>query len=162
MGTNIKAATRIMDAARHLVRALAGSARAVEARTGISGAQLFIMSQLGNSENPLSVGELANLTFTHQSTVSGVVSALVARGLVTRRPARDDARRVEVTLTPAGRSLLAHAPVTAQTQLVRGLGRLDAPTRAVLADALERWLAESGLGGHPAPLFFEPDAAGSR
>ena len=120
------------------------------------------MSQLGNSDNPLSVGELANLTFTHQSTVSGVVSALVARGLVTRRPARDDARRVEVTLTAAGRSLLATAPVTVQTQLVRGLGRLDASTRAVLADALELWLAESGLGGHPAPLFFEPDAAGSR
>jgi len=157
MGTNVKSTARIMDATRHLVRAIAGSARAVEARSGISGAQLFILSQLDGSEHPLSVGELASRTFTHQSTVSGVVGALVARGLVTRRPAPDDARRVDVALTSAGRSLLAHAPTTVQTQLLRGLGRLNAATRAVLADALEAWLEEAGLGGEPAPLFFEPD-----
>ena len=161
MGTNIKSSARIMDATRHLVRAIAGSARAVEARSGISGAQLFILSQLDGSAGPLSVGELATRTFTHQSTASGVVSALVARGLVTRRPARDDARRVEVALTAAGRLLLSEAPTTVQTQLIRGLARLDAPTRAALADALEAWLTESGLGGDVAPLFFEPDRPAS-
>src|SRR3954464_6462479 len=162
MGTNTKSSARIMDATRHLVRAIAGSARAVESRSGISGAQLFILSQLDGSESPLSVGELATRTFTHQSTVSGVVSALVARGLVTRKHARDDARRVEVALTTSGRTLLAHAPTTVQAQLVRGLGRLDAATRAGLAEGLELWLAEAGLGGEVAPLFFEPDGAESR
>ena len=144
-----------MEATRHLVRAIAGSARAVEASSGISGAQLFLLGQLDGAEGPLSVGELAELTFTHQSTVSGVVSALVARGLVTRRPAPEDARRVDISLTASGRSLLAHAPITVQSQLIRGLGRLDHDARAALADALEAWLAECGLGGQPAPLFFE-------
>lgn len=151
-----------MDATRHLVRAVAGSARAVETRSGISGAQLFMLSQLDGSADPLSVGELAARTFTHQSTVSGVVSALLARGLVTRRPARDDARRVDVALTASGRALLAEAPTTVQTQLIRGLARLDAGTRAALADGLEAWLAESGLGGEFPPLFFEPDHVASR
>src|SRR6476646_2425671 len=151
MGTNIKSSARIMEATRHLVRAVAGSARAVEARSGISGAQLFILSQLDGSDDPLSVGELATRTFTHQSTVSGVVSALVACGYVTRRPARDDARRVEVSLTTAGRALLADAPTTVQTQLIRGLSRLDAATRTALADGLDAWIVESGLGGDVAP-----------
>ncbi len=158
MGTNIKTAARVMDAARHLVRALAGSARAVESRSGISGAQLFILRQLASADGPLSVGELAELTLTHQSTVSGVVTRLVERRLVTRTPAADDARRVAVALTPRGRSLLADAPPTVQTQLVSGLARLAPARRAVLADTLEEWLEASGLGGEPAPLFFEHDA----
>ncbi len=144
-----------MDAVRHLVRALSTSARAVQAHTGISGAQLFILRQLAGTERPLSVNELADLTLTHQSTVSGVVTRLVERDLVTRVPAADDARRVEVALTARGRDLLVDAPPTAQTELVGGLARLAPAQRAALADALETWVAAAGLGGEPASLFFE-------
>ncbi|CAN5314623.1 hypothetical protein BH09GEM1_BH09GEM1_32350 [soil metagenome] len=157
MGTNVKSAARVMDASRRLVRALAGSARAIEAGTGISGAQLFILRQLAGAEQPLSVSELADLTLTHQSTVSGVVSRLVERGLVTRTPASDDARRVEVAITRAGRRLLADAPLTVQTQLVSGLARLGEARRDILANVLDAWLDASGLAGEPAHLFFEHD-----
>lgn len=147
-----------MDASRRLVRALAGSARAIEARSGISGAQLFILRQLAGAEHPLSVSDLAELTLTHQSTVSGVVSRLVERKLATRTHATDDARRVEIALTRSGRALLAGAPLTVQTQLVEGLARLGEARRDVLAGALEAWLTKSGLSAEPAPLFFERDA----
>jgi DNA-binding MarR family transcriptional regulator len=151
-----------MDAARKLVRALAGSARAVEARSGISGAQLFILRQLAGVDGPLSVNELAELTLTHQSTVSGVVTRLVERRLVTRTPSSDDARRVEIALTTRGRALLAVAPATVQTQLVSGLARLTASQRTVLADALEAWLDAAGLRDEPSPLFFEADEPEAR
>jgi DNA-binding MarR family transcriptional regulator len=146
-----------MDAARKLVRALAGSARAVEARSGISGAQLFILRQLSGVDGPLSVNELAERTLTHQSTVSGVVTRLVERRLVTRTPSSDDARRVEIALTTRGRALLAIAPPTVQTQLVSGLARLTASQRTALADSLEAWLDAAGLRDEPSPLFFEAD-----
>ncbi len=146
-----------MDASRRLVRALAGAARAIEARSGISGAQLFVLRQLAGAEQPLSVNELAELTLTHQSTVSGLVSRLVERALVTRTPASEDARRVAVALTRSGRALLADAPLTVQTQLVSGLARLGQARRDILADALEVWLADSGLSDEPAPPFFERD-----
>lgn len=146
-----------MDAARHLVRALAGSARAIHARTGISGAQLFILRQLAGADGPLSVNELAELTLTHQSTVSGVVTRLVERRLVTRAPSLEDARRASITLTARGRRLVDAAPATVQTQLVSGLARLTASQRSALADTLEAWLEASGLGGELAPLFFEGD-----
>lgn len=157
MGTNANDATRVMDATRHLVRALAGSARTVETETGITGAQLFILRQLADADGPLSVNELAARTLTHQSTVSGVVGRLVAGRLVTRAPAPDDARRVAVSLAARGRRLLASAPPSVQTQLVTGLARLTAAERLALADLFEAWLAEAGLGGEPAPLFFEAD-----
>jgi DNA-binding MarR family transcriptional regulator len=157
MGTNVKSAARIMDASRRLVRALAGSARAIEARTGISGAQLFMLRQLAGAGQPLSVSELAELTLTHQSTVSGLVSRLVERGHVTRTPAADDARRVEVALTNSGRELLTDAPLTVQTQLVSGLARLGPARRDLLADVLEAWLVEAGLSEEPVLPFFERD-----
>ena len=144
-----------MDAVRHLVRALSASARAVEHSTGISGAQLFLLRQLADTGTPLSVNELAERTRTHQSTVSGVLTRLVARRLVTRTTAPDDARRVAITLTARGRALAADAPPTAQTQILHGLTAIPATERARLADTLEAWLEASGLGGEPAPLFFE-------
>jgi DNA-binding MarR family transcriptional regulator len=157
MGTNIKDGTRVMDATRHLVRALAGASRAIQASSGISGAQLFVLRQLAGAEGPLSVNELAELTLTHQSTVSGVVTRLVERRLVSRTPAAEDARRMSIALTPRGRALVASAPATVQTHLVIGLTHLTAAQRSALADGLEAWLAAAGLGGDAAPLFFESD-----
>jgi DNA-binding MarR family transcriptional regulator len=161
MGTNT-IDTRIMDAVRHLVRALSASARAVERSTGISGAQLFILRQLADADAPLSVNELAERTFTHQSTVSGVLASLVRRRLVTRTRAPDDARRMEIALTGRGRTLVREAPPSAQTQILRGLAAIPATERIRLADTLDAWLAASGLGGDPAPLFFERERAPSR
>lgn len=155
MGTNTNTAARAMNAARRLVRALSTSARAVEERSGISGAQLFILRQLAGAQTPLSVNELADLTLTHQSTVSGVVSRLVGRRLVTRRPSADDARRLEIALSAQGHALLAAAPPTVQTQLIEGLARLAPAQRVALADALEAWLSAAGIDDKPAPLFFE-------
>ncbi len=144
-----------MDATRHIVRALSTAARTIQAKSGISGAQLFILRQLAQAHGPLSVNELAALTLTHQSTVSGVVTRLVQRRLATRSSAADDARRVAITLSAKGRRLVSDAPPTVQTQLVEGLARLGPAQRAALADALDAWLHEAGLGGEPPPLFFE-------
>ena len=54
-----------------------------------------------------------------------VVSRLVESRLVTRTAARGDARRLSISLTPAGRALLRKAPEAAQTQLVEGLRSLS-------------------------------------
>ncbi|MDB4888091.1 MAG: MarR family transcriptional regulator [Gemmatimonadetes bacterium] len=151
-----------MVAARRLVRALSRSARAVEASSGISGAQLFILRQLATVDRPLSVNELAALTFTHQSTVSAILNLLVERRLVTRTPASDDARRMVIALTARGRALTDSAPPTVQTQLVDGLARLPAAQRDSLADGLEAWLDAAGLSGEAAPLFFEHEPAAGR
>src|SRR5579885_2556290 len=73
----------VVDALRRLVRELRDSARLAQGRTAITGAQLFVLRALA-AEPGLSINELAERTMTHQSSVSVVVSRLVARGLVTR------------------------------------------------------------------------------
>ncbi len=146
-----------MNAARRLVRALAGSARAVETRTRISGAQLFVLRTLSENTTAISVNELAEQTLTHQSTVSGVLTRLVERKLVRRTRAVDDARRNDVAITAKGLSLLKSAPSTVQTQLVAGLARMSHAQRDALADAMEAWLEAAGLADTNAGMFLEHD-----
>jgi CO/xanthine dehydrogenase Mo-binding subunit len=80
-----------LDCLRRIVRALQRSHREAETRLGVSGAQLLILQVLAGAPE-LSVTELAERTFTHQSTVSTVVDRLVSRGLVKRERAAGDGR----------------------------------------------------------------------
>ncbi|MFE8602925.1 MarR family winged helix-turn-helix transcriptional regulator [Archangium violaceum] len=150
-----------MDAIRRIVRMLRVSARASEGLVGISGAQLFVLQQLAES-GPCSINELAERTLTHQSSVSVVVSRLIERELVSRRPSEEDGRRVEVSLTPEGRELLRTAPPMAQVQLIAGLRRLESGQRAALAGGLTALVRELGLDAEAAPLFFEDEAPAKR
>lgn len=146
----------VMDAIRRIVRMLRVSARASERLVGISGAQLFVMQQLADA-GPCSIGELAERTLTHQSSVSVVVSRLIERGLVTRRASEADARRAEVALSPSGRTLLRRAPPMAQAHLIAGLGRMEASERSALAQGLAALVREIGADAQAPTLFFEDE-----
>ena len=128
-------AQEILDSVRQIVRALRESGRSAERKVGLSGAQLFVLEKLADGR-ALSLNELAERTLTHQSSVSVVVSRLVGRRLVTRTVSPEDARRVVLTLTPAGRALLARAPEAAQARLVEGLRRLPPREARSLARGL--------------------------
>src|SRR5438034_4949060 len=93
----------VLDCVRRIVQTLRVSGRAAEQRVGLTGAQLFVLRQLAAAEGPLSVNELAERTFTHQSSVSVVVHKLETRGLVRRLRSPDDARRMQLSPTPAGK-----------------------------------------------------------
>ena len=147
----------VLDAFRHIVRELRVSSRAAEAHVGLSAAQLFALHRMADGP-ALSVGELAERTFTHQSSVSVVVRRLVERRLVARRVSRADGRRVELMLTPAGRALLRRAPAAAQERLIAALNRLSGAERHRLARLLSRVVREMGAGGGVAGMFFEEDA----
>ncbi|WP_375768349.1 MarR family transcriptional regulator [Archangium gephyra] len=151
----------ILDGIRRLVRLLRVSARASEGLVGISGAQLFVLQQLAEA-GPCSINALAERTFTHQSSVSVVVSRLIERGLVSRRPSEEDGRRVEVSLAPEGRELLRTAPPMAQVQLIAGLRELEPAQRAALAGGLTALVRGLGLDAETAPLFFEDEAPSRR
>src|SRR3954469_12090924 len=98
-------ARRVLNALRHIVRSLRISSRNAEQRVGLSGAQLFVLQCLSR-QSPCSVNELSARTATDQSSVSVVVSRLVASGHVKRSASKVDRRSVELSLTAAGAALL--------------------------------------------------------
>ncbi len=147
-----------LDAIRRLIRALGESARVAQGRTGISGAQLFVVRVLAAQPGGLSINELAERTMTHQSSVSVVVTRLAARGLVARSPSPEDRRRQIVTLTPRGRALHRTAPAVAQEMLVDAIRALAPARRRALATSLRALIDALGLPDQAAaPMFFEEE-----
>jgi DNA-binding MarR family transcriptional regulator len=150
---------RAMNALRSVVRALRVNTRSIELKMGMSLAQLFVLQQLADRPSD-SLNDLAERTATHQSSVSVVVRRLVERGLVVRTPSAADKRRIEIDVTPAGRALLAEAPITIQQQLIEGLGTFPVERQVQLADLLEQWLRTSGVDLAAPPMIGEEEGEG--
>ena len=145
---------QVVDGLRRIVRALHESHRRAEQRWQLSAAQLLVLQRLAEAPT-LSVNELADRTFTHQSTVSVVVARLVNRGLVRRGRADDDARRAELALTGAGRALLRRAMSSAQAQLFDALDAMSSARLRVIAAGIDDVVSALGVGAEPAGMFFE-------
>lgn len=148
------ASRRAMDALRRLVSALRTSGVAAAGDLGISVAQLFALRVVGGRSG-ISMGELAERTLTSPSAVSEVVARLVAHGLVEREHDPADHRRVLLRLTPAGRTHFTRLDTTLPERLVGALARMDPDQRTSLADAMEDWVTESGLGDVAPSMFGE-------
>jgi DNA-binding MarR family transcriptional regulator len=147
---------RILDSVRRLVRMLRVSDRQAQAELGISGAQLFVLIELGRTPS-LSLNDLALRTLTDQSSVSVVVTRLVEAGLITRDRDTRDARRLVLNLTRSGRALLQHAPPVAQQRLLAVFDRLSDEERRQFADTFEEIVDHVGGDDGPAPMLFEDD-----
>ena len=146
---------QILDAIRRIVRALRISSRFSEKALGLSSAQLYVLQKLGETDGS-SINELAERTLTHQSSVSAVVSKLVARRLAFRCKSRQDARRAEISLTPKGLALIRRAPQQPiQERLIAAIETLPNAGRKSLARSIISVVRAAGIGDGPVPLFFE-------
>ncbi len=140
---------------RALIAGLSASARTVERRTGITNAQLFLLQALA-ADGPRSLGALAELARTHDSTVSVVIGRLQRAGLVTREKAPDDRRRVVIRVTGAGRRLVRRAPVAPMTRLLGAMTSLPPKEIRSLEAGLAPLLSRLGITWAGSPLLFEP------
>lgn len=139
---------------RRILRALRLAAQETQRSTGISAAQLFVLSALADGA-PASLVELAERTMTDRSSVSVVVDRLVASGYATRHMSADDRRRAAVRITASGRAAIARAPRSPMAVLVGGLKALPTSRRRALARELEALIAAMGLSDEPAAMLFE-------
>ena len=146
--------SRAINALRRMVRGLRAAAETVERDLKVSAAQLFVMTELSQSPEQ-SVKDLAAVTMTTHSTVSQVVSQLLAKGLVTRTVDPADARRSVLRLTRQGLTLLRRSPRAIQQDLIEGFLKLRASERRSLANGLEKWLDASGMGSVPSSMLFD-------
>ncbi|MGH9421169.1 MAG: MarR family winged helix-turn-helix transcriptional regulator [Thermoanaerobaculia bacterium] len=152
---------RILDSIRRLVRLLRVSDRQAQSDLGVSGAQLFVLTEIGKTP-ALSLGELATRTRTDQSSVSVVVTRLVEAGLITRDRDERDARRLVLHLTRAGRAMLQKAPVVAQERLLSIVDRMPVDELRSFADTFEEIVNSVGAEDGPAPMLFEEEPARKR
>jgi len=86
----------------------------------------------------LTSAELARNAFVTPQSMGDLVTALERRDLVTRHRDPRHARRLLISLTPAGQDLLARVEPQVRELEERMLGGLAAPERAALRDYLNR------------------------
>lgn len=117
-----------------------------EAGAGLSPSQTAALATI-ERHGPLTPSELANRERVQRPTVTRVLGRLEEDGLVQRAADPDDRRCSLVSISPAGRELLAAARTRKDLYLVTRLESLDAEDRATLdraAAILERMLQEGG------------------
>ena len=122
-------------------RAAARLAKAVEKAVGevdLTLPQYRMLAHLASGTAAASV--LAGTLAVSRPSLTALADGLVARGLVERRAAADDRRRVDHVLTDAGRDALAAADGAVQHRLDGLLRHLPRASRRRAAEGLALWL----------------------
>lgn len=92
---------RVLWAVHH---GLAATSKKMGAELGVTGPQRLVIRIVGRSPG-ISAGELAEILHVHPSTLTGILSRLVERGLIQRKSDTADARRALFSLTAKGRRI---------------------------------------------------------
>lgn len=130
----------VLVALRRIIRAIDLRSRSLVTRYGLTGPQLTVLKQLA-SGGGVSVGELARAIHLSQATVTGILDRLAKRELVWRERSTKDRRRVQVSLTEAGREFLADAPSLLQEEFTEQFESLEDWEQTQILSAIQRIVA---------------------
>jgi DNA-binding MarR family transcriptional regulator len=123
-------AARWHGLAIHLLRAV----RREDAKAGLSGPRLSALSVIVFG-GPVTLSELAAAEQVRPPTMSRMVDALEADGLVRRVADREDRRRVRLVATPNGARLLKAGRKRRVARIAAPIGALAADDRRILDQA---------------------------
>jgi DNA-binding MarR family transcriptional regulator len=113
---------------------------------GVTGPQRVVIRLVGRFPG-ISAGELADLLHLHPSTLTGILSRLLDRELVSRDSDPLDARRALFKLTAEGRKLDQTKTGTVEAAVRKAIAKVPASRLEAAREVLEH-IAES-LGGEP-------------
>jgi DNA-binding MarR family transcriptional regulator len=126
-----------LDDFMRAIRTARGRFNRAPVKAELSASQFHLLEPLAQTSGPMPMCALAEAADVASPTATRMLDGLVRRGLAERaRPAEGDRRRVEITLTPAGRKLVAakrEQIVQAREEVFR---RLSPNERAAAAELL--------------------------
>jgi DNA-binding MarR family transcriptional regulator len=135
MLTNVDPAVALADRLRLSIGRLARRLRQ-RSMGGLTPSQRSVLSSLSRM-GPSTLGAVAEAEGISAPSTSGIVSRLVEKELVARRPHPDDGRCMLVELTAAGAAELERGRRERTADLAQRLRDLDDRDRAVLAEAAD-------------------------
>lgn len=128
---------RTLKAIRRIIRAVDSFSHRLESQHGVTVPQLSCLVHIAAS-GPLSLTDLATAVEISPSTAVGIVDRLVRKGLATRIRSEVDRRRVLITASPKGQTLVHVSPSPMQDRLASALDRLPEIEQAAITLSLER------------------------
>ena len=125
----------LADGVARLRRALRRGARVASPGNPLAVAQLELLSVV--AEHPgARPGQLARLLHMRPNTVTTIVNALTAQGMISRSTPQGDRRTIELTITDAGQQAVHAWQATNAAVLHLALSTLPAQQRRALAAAV--------------------------
>jgi DNA-binding MarR family transcriptional regulator len=127
----------VLVSLRRIIRATDLHSRRLGKQTGLTTPQLVVMRAI---EGPGSstVSAISREVSLSQATVTNILNRLQSHGLVRRKRSAHDRRRVDVSLTAAGRKILQHAPEPLQEEFIARFGALEMWEQHQIVAALQR------------------------
>jgi len=128
---------RILQALRRIIRAVDIHSYKLASQHRITGPQLACLLAVKES-GPLTGANLAKKVYLSPSTLVGIVDRLEEKGLVRRQRDSKDRRQVHISITAAGKRLVAEAPSLLQDTLAQALVELPELEQVSITLALEK------------------------
>jgi DNA-binding MarR family transcriptional regulator len=104
---------------------------------GLTAPQLLVLRTAEREQRPTAT-ELAHAVSLSQATITTILTRLEGRGLLIRERSEVDRRRVHVSLTEAGKEVLAEAPKPLQESFTARFEALPRWEQHQLVSVLER------------------------
>jgi DNA-binding MarR family transcriptional regulator len=126
-----------LDDFMRAIRTARGRFNRAPVKPELSASQFHLLEPLAQTGEPMPMCALAEAADVASPTATRMLDGLVKRGLAERtRPAEGDRRRVEITLTPAGRKLVAAKREQVAQAREEVFARLSPGERAAAAQLL--------------------------
>jgi len=140
MSSNDALCDEVLATLRLIHQAMGHQSRRLEQTIGLTGPQLRMLQAMAPAD-ATTVGELASRVKLTQGTVTSILDRLARKELIRRERGQDDRRKVHVSLTPAGRQLLAQPAARSQAQFVDAFARLPALDKTQILTSLQQLAA---------------------
>ena len=123
------------------------------AQTGLNTTQWNVLTVLHRMNGPVPMGELGQMLAVRPTNLSGIINALVARGLVQRAPGASDRRSLEASLTSQGDEFIRQLLPDHYRQIEHLMGQIPDRERRSLVRSLARLVgvieaADSNTAAH--------------
>jgi DNA-binding MarR family transcriptional regulator len=117
----------------------------------VTSSTVLVVDACARAGGEVSVGEVARVLAVEHSTASRLIDRAARGGFVVRGPSPADARRVALTLTPAGAALHERAVAFRLRRLGQVVGGWPADDVRALAGLLEKFTAAAAEAGPAGP-----------
>lgn len=128
---------QLLISLRRVIRAISIHSRQLNKESGLTGPQLLVMRKIAELDEPLAKKIAQEITLS-AATVTTILDRLENRDLVIRRRSKTDKRKVHLSLSEAGLSLLSSSPQPLQEHFIKRYQNLEEWEQSQLLSAVER------------------------
>lgn len=122
---------------RTIIQAIDQHSTRLRKNFGLTGPQLIILQEISN-HNQRSVTQLAKAVSLSQATVTDIIKRLEQKEYLVKRKSSSDKRKVDISISEKGRSILNEVPPLLQEQFTEKFFRLEKWEQLMIESAFER------------------------